>query len=289
MLVLISIMLLISLVGLVVGIIKPELVLRWVKESDNINRKNVVKYFGLSFLILFIVGLAITPSTDTVANKNTDDTSHISEEVVEEVEEAEEEKEEEEVYKMEDKGMETLSKPYSELTDYEKSFVEEVEKKLDKVVEEDREKVSTELSRLITERDEYERQEKEKAEAEKQARLEEEQARLEKEKAERYETGITWEDIARDKDGLIGSYVRLSGKVIQVIDGDEIVQCRLAVNNSYDKVVLVEILRDTLDKNILEDDLIVVEGMSMGNMKYTTVMGAERSIPAILVENVRYQ
>lgn len=288
-----TILFLVSIVGLVVGLVKPELVLKLIRKDDNPSRKTVLKYFGGALLVSFIMMGIASPSDNADKEKQT---VVEADEVIEEDEVAEEEVEEVYVYEITEVERNVLSKPYAELTDDEKVIMEKMAVDFDSIEEKDKEGVSLGLDRLEAERDEYDKVKQAEADAKaeeerlaKEKADAEEKARLEKEKAERYETGITWEDIARDKDGLLGSYVRLSGKIIQVIDGEDVIQCRLAVNDDYNKVVLVEIQKDRLDQNLLEDDRITIEGMSMGNMQYTTVMGDERSIPAILVENTRMQ
>lgn len=130
-----------------------------------------------------------------------------------------------------------------------------------------------------------EAEEKAKAEAEEKARIEAEEKA--KQEAEKYNTGLTYEDLARNPQANTGKYVKFYGKVIQVMNGDNAVQYRLAVDEDYDQVVLIEISKSKLTNgNILEDDLITIEGMFMGEFEYTTVLGATRTIPGILVDNV---
>lgn len=105
---------------------------------------------------------------------------------------------------------------------------------------------------------------------------------------EKYNTDITVEDIARDKDGLKDSFVKFSGKIIQVIKGDGYVQYRMVVNDDYDQIIFIEIPESKLKSNILENDYITVEGVSIGNITYTTVFGSELTIPGISVDNFYY-
>lgn len=48
----------VSMLALLVGLIKPELVLRW---GENKSRSNVVKIFGSAAILLFILSMATTP------------------------------------------------------------------------------------------------------------------------------------------------------------------------------------------------------------------------------------
>lgn len=126
-----------------------------------------------------------------------------------------------------------------------------------------------------------------KAAVEKAKREAEEKAKIEAE-ARKYDTGITWEDMARDSYGRMGEYVTLSGEILQVMNGSGYNQYRMAVYGDYDKVVLIEISTDKLSSNILEGDYITVKGLSSGNMTYTTVLGAKMTIPSVIVDSFTY-
>lgn len=141
-------------------------------------------------------------------------------------------------------------------------------------------------------------QEKAQKEAEEQARkkAEEEQAeadrlaKIEAEKkaeAEKYHTGITFEDLARNPIDNMGKLVRFKGKTLQVMKSGSTTQLRLAIDSNYDKVVLLSLEDDLLsDGNVLENDIITIEGKFIMDTEYTTVMGAKRSIPLISVDNL---
>ena len=125
----------------------------------------------------------------------------------------------------------------------------------------------------------------EKFHAAEKERKEREEAERKEQEQEKYNTGITVKDMARDKDGLAGSLVTFSGKIIQVMQGDGYNQYRMAVDDDYDQVILIEISDDQLETNILEDDYITIEGVSVGNITYTTIFGAEQTIPGVIVDN----
>ena len=122
------------------------------------------------------------------------------------------------------------------------------------------------------------------AEAEEKAKKEaEEQAKKEAE-AQKYETGLTWEDIARN--GKEGTYGKFEGRIIQVMNGTGFKQYRVKINDDYDTVMLIEIVDGVAKETLLEDDYIYFKGYSLGQYTYTTVMGAEMTIPAFEVEEV---
>lgn len=122
-----------------------------------------------------------------------------------------------------------------------------------------------------------------KAEEEKRKAEEEEKRRQEEEEAKGYETGITYEQLARTPDEFEGKKVKFSGKVLQVIYQDEIAMVRLAVNSDYNQVLYCVFASDLTSSRILDDDMITVYGNSNGLYSYTSVMNQSIEIPSVLV------
>lgn len=132
----------------------------------------------------------------------------------------------------------------------------------------------------------------EDAEAQKLAKtskknIEEEKAKREAEKAKGYETGITYNQLARTPDKYEGKKVKFSGKVIQVIEGDDTVQIRLAVKNNYDTVLLGEYRKDIVSSRVLEDDHITIYGVSVGTISYKSTMGGTITIPGVYIDKIK--
>ncbi len=142
--------------------------------------------------------------------------------------------------------------------------------------------------------EEKKKQEAEEAAAEKKAAEEkakkeaaEEEARKKKvaEAKKGYETGITFDELARNPDEYIGDKVKLSGKVIQVIEGEASqTQLRIAVNDDYDRVVYAAYDSSIVDSRILEDDQITIMGISSGLLTYQSTMGGDITIPAVKID-----
>ncbi|HBG3329724.1 TPA: glycosylating toxin anti-sigma factor TcdC [Clostridioides difficile] len=126
-------------------------------------------------------------------------------------------------------------------------------------------------------------EESKKAEEAKKA---EEQRKKEEEEKKGYDTGITYDQLARTPDDYKYKKVKFEGKVIQVIeDGDE-VQIRLAVSGNYDKVVLCSYKKSITPSRVLEDDYITIRGISAGTITYESTMGGNITIPGIAVEKI---
>ncbi|WP_237704140.1 toxin regulator [Planococcus donghaensis] len=124
---------------------------------------------------------------------------------------------------------------------------------------------------------------KEEAEAKAEAKK-----KAEEEEKERigYDTGITYDQLARNPDDFIFEKVKFYGKVIQVMEGDGITQIRLAVNDNYDTVLFAEFDSAVVDSRILEDDKITIRGLSSGLMTYESTMGGSISIPGVSVDQI---
>lgn len=146
----------------------------------------------------------------------------------------------------------------------------------------------------------------EKAKAESESTLAEEEAKAESEsiaaeeeaaaKAEAelndpstYKSDVTYEQIARTPDDYLLEKVKFSGKVVQVMEGEDTInQLRVAINDDYDNIMLVEYEKDILDSRVLEDDYINIYGFSAGVITYESTMGGNITIPAISANMIEY-
>lgn len=113
-------------------------------------------------------------------------------------------------------------------------------------------------------------------------------AAAQKEAEERmgYETGITYDQLARTPDEYKGKKVKFSGKVIQVLEGDGTVEIRLAVNSNYDTILYCAYQSSIVSSRVLEDDKITVYGTSNGLLSYKSTMGGTITIPSILIDKI---
>jgi len=127
---------------------------------------------------------------------------------------------------------------------------------------------------------------KEEQEKKKLAEEEEEKRKEEEKEKQGYDTGITFEQLARTPDDYEGEKVKFNGKVLQVMEDEGTVQLRVAVNDDYDQVIFVEYDPDIIDSRVLEDDQITLMGISMGLFTYESTMGGDITIPAIVVDKI---
>ena len=99
-----------------------------------------------------------------------------------------------------------------------------------------------------------------------------------------YETGITYNQLARTPNDYIGKKVKFYGKVIQVIEGTSETQLRLAIGGDYDSIIFCRVPKaKTANMRILENDYITIMGKSNGLLTYESTMGGNITIPDISV------
>ncbi|NMD72282.1 hypothetical protein HHO41_18590 [Bacillus sp. DNRA2] len=230
-------------IALIIGIIKPQLVVKWGKPEKR-NRMNVLKYYGIGLIATFILFGITIESTETPTAKSP---ATSSEKVKKE---AEKEK---------------------ELTAEEKAAAEQ------KAAEEKAAKKAAE-EKAAAEKAEADRVAAEKAAAEKAAKEEEERIG--------YETGITYDQLARTPDDFEGKKAKFTGTVVQVIEGDGETQLRIAVDDNYDTILFVAYDSEITSSRVLDNDTVTVKGVSQGLITYQSTMGGEISIPSMLVKQI---
>ena len=125
-----------------------------------------------------------------------------------------------------------------------------------------------------------------KQEAEEKAAAEAAAKKAEEEAKKGYDTGITYDQLARNPDDYMLEKIKFSGKVVQVMEGDGFTQIRLAVKGDYDTILYGEFTADTVESRILEDDNITVMGLSSGLITYESTIGGKISIPGIMIEKI---
>ena len=178
-----------------------------------------------------------------------------------------------------------IAQAYLELDDTEKEIVDIKIDEVNKATEEQlaQEKAQKEAEEAAKKQAEEEA--KRKAEEEEKARKEEEERQKAEAEAHKYETGLTWEQIAREgKNGTLGQF---EGKIVQVINGNYgYTQYRIAINGNYDTIMLVEVASYELKETLLEDDYVYFKGKSMGTVSYESVLGTKITIPAFDVDEI---
>ena len=105
------------------------------------------------------------------------------------------------------------------------------------------------------------------------------------EKAATYPEG-EYEDYARNPDTYAFQNVQITGEVIQVVEGDDVIVYRIVTDDAYDQIWYIEYVPVPGESRILEEDTVTVYGIYYGIYSYESVMGGTISVPAIYAENV---
>lgn len=178
-------------------------------------------------------------------------------------------------------------KPYEELEETEaRAKVAEANAKKAELEK----KEAEEKAKIEAEKKAKEAEEKAKTEGEAAKKKQEEaekQAQIEAEEARGYETGTTFDQLARTPDDFDFTKVKFSGKIIQVMEDSDTTKIRFAVNDDYDNIIYAELSSELTQNNrVLEDDYITISGISMGLLSYESTMGGNITIPSVVVDKI---
>lgn len=231
------------------------------------------KYILVAFIAL-IIGISAGPS-----QKEVDASTKSNEKLIEQISklEAINEKSTLKIDELEAKVKE--AEPFFSLKE-----VERKEKEAELKRKEEEAKVKKEAEEAAA-KAKADAEEKAKAEAEEKAAAAE-KAAAEEEERMGYDTGITYDQLARTPDDYIFEKVKFRGKVVQVIEGDGITQIRFAVNGDYDQILFGEFDATAVDSRVLEDDTITIRGLSSGLITYDSTMGGSISIPGVSINEI---
>lgn len=107
--------------------------------------------------------------------------------------------------------------------------------------------------------------------------------------AEDYETGITYQQLARTPNDYEDKKIKFSGTVVQVAERENKVIMRFAVDSNSSEIIFCEYEKKIVPVRILEDDEIVIYGISRGLYTYTSTLGNEITIPSAYVTKIEMQ
>lgn len=80
----------------------------------------------------------------------------------------------------------------------------------------------------------------------------------------------------------VDTKVRVYGKVLQAMEDGKAYILRVAINDDYDKVILVSIPSEYNNRVIAEDDHITLYGLAKGRQSYETVFKATKTLPLMV-------
>ena len=108
----------------------------------------------------------------------------------------------------------------------------------------------------------------------------------EKYNASSYDTGITYDQIARTPQNYTKKKVRFSGTVFQVLESNGRTQLRMTISSNVNNVIIVEYKTDVLKQRFLENDNITVSGRFIDIWSSTSTKGQKMNDPAIWADNI---
>lgn len=176
-----------------------------------------------------------------------------------------------------------------ELTEEEKAEQEAKKKEEEAKKKEEEERLKKEEEEKAKKAEE-ERIAKEKAEAERKAKEEEEAKALaeqqEKEVTERKANAqpIPYAQLKKNPDRYAGEYVKYTGEIAQILEGDGVTNIRLSVTKTsygYDisDIIFIEYVGYT---DFVDGDIVTVYGMIYGNYSYVSQAGYNISLPGVI-------
>lgn len=77
----------------------------------------------------------------------------------------------------------------------------------------------------------------------------------------------------------VNTKIRVYGKVLQAMEDRKAYTLRVAINDDYDKIILVSIPSEYNNRVIAEDDHITLYGLAQGRQSYETVFKATKTLP----------
>lgn len=126
----------------------------------------------------------------------------------------------------------------------------------------------------------------EKEKKEKEESLAAEKAAAEAKEKLGYDTGITYDQLARNPENYKGEKIKFTGKVLQVMESDYKVEIRLATSKGYNDVIYCTYSPNIVSSRVLEDDRITVYGTSSGTITYQSTLGGKITIPGMHVDKI---
>jgi uncharacterized membrane protein YidH (DUF202 family) len=268
---------LICLYCILMGLIEPNLVIRW-GDSEKKTRKNVFKYYGMSLIVAFTLIIVFAGMESAVlSNKNNTTKTTSSNTQNEEVKKAEADKKAEEIKLLQEKYKPLLesNKVYDAMNDEERANADSLITDWSKFEQEFKTSYQAQKDSIEKSKNEYVAKWKAEQEAKK----------AEEEKTS-YDTGITYKQLARTPDDYKGKKSKFSGKVVQVIEGDGETELRIAVGGDYDTILFVAYKNEITSIRILENDYVTVRGKSAGIYKYQSTISGQISVPSMLVDKI---
>lgn len=101
---------------------------------------------------------------------------------------------------------------------------------------------------------------------------------------------IEYDDLARNPDKNIGQSLKISGTVIQVIEGEnDKVDYRIEINDNYKTILYATYYHKKDESRVLQDDNIEIWGFYNGLHTYTSIMKVNITVPYVDAQYISIQ
>lgn len=98
---------------------------------------------------------------------------------------------------------------------------------------------------------------------------------------------IDYKKLSRKPDKFKGKSVKNTGRVIELIEGDDDNNIQVAIGENYDKVMLIGYDPHAISSDVHEHDIVTFYGTYMGIHKYKTAEGRKMSFPAVSAKRIK--
>lgn len=104
-----------------------------------------------------------------------------------------------------------------------------------------------------------------------------------------YRTDITYVQLAQAPDTYYSEMIAMSGRVLQVMQGEASSQLLLAVDDMEGAIIFLEYQSNIIESGISENDFIRFYGMAAGTISYDSSLGETITVPAAFVNMLELQ
>lgn len=106
---------------------------------------------------------------------------------------------------------------------------------------------------------------------------------------ENYRTDITYDQLAQTPDAYYSEMIAMSGRVIQVMQGEGSSQMLVAVDDTEGAVMFLGYESNITESGISENALIKFYGTAAGTISYDSTIGETITVPAAFVNMLKLQ
>lgn len=274
--ILLGIIILIFSICLIIGLKNPLSITIW--EDEFRTKKNVLKYCGIPLVIATLLFSAISINSYYEVKRSQE---RLQKEIDDKLQV---------IQKKQNSYIVILDtdKTYEQMNDFERKDADAFlnYEGWDYFEQSFKDKYQSKKEDMQASHDKYYKDKKEADEKAKAKLKAEEEVKKAKEEKIGYDTGITYDQLARTPNDYKSKKAKFTGKVLQVVEGKGETDLRIAVNGNYDNVLYVVYSTSIINSRVLENDNVTVKGTSQGIYSYKSTLGKSISVPLLKVDSI---